>query len=699
MGWSGAGLQTLFSARSVAVVGASADPGKPGSRPLAYLKQFGYTGAVYPVNPRLQTCQGLRCYPSLQQLPVVPDLVIVIINAAMVPDLLDEAGRLGVKAAVVISAGFAEAGDEGRRLQQRVADVADAHDMVVCGPNTVGVVRGTNRLVATFTEALSRGEVTEGPVALISQSGAFGTVLYAAARERGLGVGTYVSSGNEACVTLGDYAEALVEDDEVEIIGCYVEGLRDAQSLRRAASRGRELGKPIVVLKVGQSRHGSAAAASHTGAMVGDQNAYRAAFEQQGILQVEDERELLVVLDALRWKHNVAGGDRVAIVSTSGGAGVLLTDLLEQRGLSLAEISSELRERLDELLPQFAAKSNPIDVTGRFVTDPTGFDDVLRAVASDPAVDVVIAFIGLAWSKPEIWEAAALVGQDVGKPLVAVAPSTSTELESALRTQGVAVCDSVLDAVRATSAMVQWGRVLARPEERTGQPRAATAHLMRPPAGVLSEDEAKRVLTDLGLPVPPAAIATSADHAVDIAGRFEGPVVLKVHADGLAHKSEIGGVEVGVHLDDVATAFTRIHKRFEQAGTGATFGGVRVEPLVSGLAEIVIGAVASPPFGTLIAVGAGGTETELKRDLAYAIAPVTAEHARQMIDSLSMAPALHGYRGRPHADVDALVELVVKVSEIVASWDDALVEMDLNPVLVGAEGAGVSIVDAMLVTR
>jgi acetate---CoA ligase (ADP-forming) len=696
----GPALQALLSPGSVAIVGASDDPGKPGYRPLAYLKQFGFKGAIYPVNPRLQRCQDVTCYPSLQALPEVPDLAVIIVNAARVPDLLEEAGRRGIRAAVIISAGFAEAGEEGRRLQGRVVDIAASHNMVVCGPNTVGVVRAQSRLAATFTEALSRGDVTEGSVALVSQSGAFGTVLYAQARERGVGVGTYVSSGNEACLTLGDYVEALVEDDEVRVIGCYIEGLRDARALERAALRGQELGKPIVALKVGRSRQGGLAAASHTGSMVGDDNAYRAAFEQLGIVQVDDERELLGVLDALQWRHNVAAGKRVAIVSTSGGAGVLLTDLLEERGLDLAEVSPALRARLDELLPQFAAKTNPIDVTGRFVTDPTGFDEVLRAVAEDPGVDVVIAFIGLAWSKPELWEAAALVGQDVGKPLVVVSPSTTQGLRSALRSQGVAVCDGVLDAVRLTDAMVRWGRTLARAsvpkDAASGGRRQALPEL---PTGVLAEDEAKRLLAELGLPVPPAVIATSADEATDIARRIDGPVVLKVHAEGLAHKSEVGGVEVGVAQDDVADAFARIRDRFDQASVENEFGGVRVEPMVQGLAEIVIGAVASPPFGTLIAVGAGGTETELRRDLAYAIAPVGPERARDMIRSLAIAPTLFGYRGRPHADVDALVALVVRVSELVAGWGDRLVEMDLNPVLVGIEGDGVAIVDAMLVLR
>lgn len=689
------GLDVLFSPRNVAVVGASEDSGKPGFRVLSFLKQFGYQGDIYPVNPRLTTCQGLDCYPTLADLPVVPDLMVVIINAAAVADLLEEAGRLGVRGAVIISAGFAEIGQAGELLQQRVAQVAATYEMVICGPNTVGVVRAKSRLAATFTEALSQGDLSEGPVAMVSQSGAFGTVLYAEARERGLGVGTYVSSGNEACLTLGDYAEALIEDGEVEIIGAYVEGLRDAASLKRAARRGRELGKPIIVLKVGQSQHGAAAAASHTGSMVGDKNAYRAAFDHQGILQVEDERELLVVLDALQWKHNVARGDRVAIVSTSGGAGVLLTDLLEQRNLKLAQVSPELGARLDYLLPVFAAKSNPIDVTGRFVTDPTGFDDVLRAVAQDPDVDVVIAFIGLAWSKPRLWEVAALVGQEVGKPVVIVGPATSAGLRTALRLHGVAVCDSVLDAVRVTSAMVRWGEFLARKDA----PEEPLSQLTAPPVGVLAEDEAKRVLAGLGLPVPPAVIAVSPEEAVDIARGLGGAVVLKVHAAGLTHKSELGGVEVGVEIGAVAESFTRIRGRFEAADTGVPFAGVRVEPMVSGIAEIVIGAVASPPFGTLIAVGAGGVETELRRDLAHAIAPVTVEQARRMVDSLAIAPTLYGYRARPHADVEALVELIVHVSQMVASWGDSLAEMDLNPVVVGAAGEGVSIVDAMLVIR
>lgn len=690
-------IRAMMSADSIAIVGASENATKPGYRPVSYLKRFGYTGRLYPVNPRLDTCQGLPCYPNLSCLPEAPDLVGVVVAAARVPEVLREAARLGTRSAVVISAGFAEAGPEGVRLQEEITEIAREHGMLVCGPNSVGVIRSQRGLALTFTEALTRGGLAEGPVAMVSQSGAFGTVLYAQARERGLGVSAYVSSGNEACVSFGDYVEALIEEPDISVVGGYVEGLREFESLKRAADTGRRLGKPIVVLKVGRSEPAGQAAASHTGSLVGDDNAYRAAFRQQGILQVEDEQELLDVLDALQSLRNAPTGNKVAVVTISGGAGVLLTDLVEANGLRLASISPDLKNRLGDLLPEFASVENPIDVTGRFVTDPSGLDEVLGAVAEDPGVDLVIAYVGLAWSHSEQWATTLERADNAGAPLVVAAPLLDAVLRKALRARGVSVCTSTRQTVAVCSALVQWGtwkKSEPRPDTGLNGGPVPSELLL---SGTIEEDRAKTFLAAAGLPVPKALVTASAAEAETFARRLNRPVALKAHVKGLTHKTDVGGVILNVSPEDVHREYERLQTSFAKRAPHLQVSGIRVEEMITGGVEMVIGAVRSVPFGTLIAVGAGGTDVELKRDLAYGVAPLSLNEAHDMISSLAMIPLLQGYRNIPTADVEMLVVTLVQVSELVAALGERLVEMDLNPVLVRPQGQGVVVLDAILV--
>lgn len=690
-------VQAMLSAESVAVVGATDDPGKPGFRLLDYLTRFGYRGRVYPVNPRLETCQGMACYPDLESLPEVPQLVGVVVAARRVPGILREAATLGVGSAVVISAGFAEAGTEGGRLQDEVAEIARSHPILICGPNSVGITRSANSMALTFTEALTRGPLAAGHVGMVSQSGAFGTVLYAQARDRGIGINTYISSGNEACVSLGDYVEALVDEPDIHVVGAYVEGLRDAEALTRAAVRSRELGKPLVMLKVGRSEQAGQAAASHTGSLVGNDDAYRAAFDRHGIVRVGDEKELLDVIEAFQLTKNRAPKDnRVAIVSTSGGAGVLLTDLLEVHGLRLAHISDSLHNRLRTLLPEFAGFGNPIDVTGRFVTDPTGLEDVVNAVAADPEVDLVIAFVGLAWSSPEQWAAAFKGMADLNCPIMVVAPLLDDALADSLRTLNVPVCRSLRQAASVSAALVRWGGWTPPVVEPT-TPTLNANEVNALPAGVLDEDRFKTVLASVGLAMPRARVTTSPQEAAELAAELGCPVALKADVIGLAHKSDLGGVLLGYTAEEVPEGYAKLRSAVATASPEIRLNGVRVEEMIDDGIEMVIGAVRAHPFGALVMVGAGGTEIELKRDLAYGIAPITTAEAYDMISALEMLPLLKGYRGREEADVDALATVLVQVSQLAADMGDRLVEMDLNPIVVRPQGKGVMVLDAMAV--
>lgn len=470
-------LRPLLAPAAVAVVGASPDPGKVGHRPLRFLLDHGYRGRIYPVNPGYPEILQLRCYPSLRDLPEVPEAVAIIVAAARVPEVLAEAAALGVRAAVIISSGFAEAGPAGARLQEEVAEIARRSGMAVCGPNTVGLVHTGCNLALTFSEALTRGRLLPGPVGFVSQSGAFGTVILALARERGIGIRTYINSGNEAHLELADYLAHLVADPEIRVIGGYVEGIRNGPAFLAAARQALARRKPVVLVKVGRSERGTRAAACHTGAAAGLDQEYEAAFHAAGIIRARDEQELLDLLEAFQAVPRLPRGRRVAVVTMSGGAGILLADQLAELGLELADLTPDTAARLRRLLPPYASILNPIDVTGQFVTSSAGLAEVLAAVAADPQVDSVVVFTGLAWATGEGWsDGMRQAAAAAGKPLLAVWPAAAGEPVARLRAAGVPVLGSPHRAAAALAALVRYSETVGRPAEAGDAAGAAAGH-------------------------------------------------------------------------------------------------------------------------------------------------------------------------------------------------------------------------------
>ncbi len=685
-------LSDLLNASSIAIVGASDRPSKVGYRPLRYLLEYGYEGRIFPINPTRDTCQGLTCYAFLADLPIVPELVAIIVSAERVPSVLREAAKLGTRSAVVISAGFGETGERGRDLETELRQIANDNGMQVIGPNSVGVIHAPNKLTVTFTEALIRGPVIDGSIGVVSQSGAFGTVIYAEARDRGLGIRTYVSSGNEAHLTYSDYLAEMVEDEQITVIGGYLEGLREGKRFMRAAQRARDLDKPIVLLKVGNSDDGRRAAQSHTGALSGSAIGYEAAFDRLGVVQVRDEVELLDTIEAFNTLRVRPARTRVAIVTMSGGSAVLTSDLLDREGVSLAVLSAETVDAIKALLPPFATTVNPIDVTGQFVTDAGALGDVLSAIAEDPDVDVIIAFSGLGWSGGESgWIAGMSAFHHPTVPIIAVVPLCSTEDRLTLRAAGVPAYRSARQAVQVLGALQRWGRWVRPPEGATE--RASTLL----PTGTLGEDETKRLLSEVGIRIPEYGIAKSPDEARRIATSIGGLLVLKLEVPELTHKTEVGGVRVEVLPEDASAVYESLAEIAGRIGANSVNVPVRVESFVKSVAECAVGIVTAAPFGHLVMVGFGGTQLELTQDVTFRLAPVTVDEAREMITSLKGAALLDGWRGGPAGDGEALAEIVAQVSRFSVNMGDRLVELDINPVAVLERGKGAVALDALMV--
>ncbi len=682
-------VRRMLEAESIAIVGASGDASKIGYLPVEYLVNFGYGGKIYPVNPRLSETQGHTVYPSLSALPEVPDIVAIMVAAPRVPAVLEEAGRLGIKAAVVITAGFAEVDDDGTALQSRLVEIADAYGIDMIGPNSVGIIHSPSKMALTFTAALRQGPLApSGRIGIVSQSGAFGTVLYGLARHQGLRIHSYISAGNEAQLGIPEYVAAMVDHPDIRTIGGYIEGIRDGAAFVEAALAARRAGKPMVFVKVGASAAGATAAASHTGALTGNDQAYDAAFARCGVARAVDEQHMLDLLQAFDVLPTLPAGKRLAIASMSGGAGVQLCDAAAACGLDVLPFDDGVIARLQEVLPPFAAVANPVDFTGQFVTNPTGLRTVMRELSAAGTADAVVLFAGLGWSAGGKWVQPVVEAAGSGSPIVVVSPMATEEQRSRLTAAGVPVYETLRQATRVVASLVAWNSWL--PAEAVAPLNPGVAF----DGGPVTEAAAKAMLAAIGVGVPRGVVATSPEEAVAAAG-IDGRVVMKIQADGVDHKTEAGGVRVGVAAGDVAAVYDEIVSAVAGYAPDATSQGVLVEEMISGGVDAVIGTTWQPPFGHVVMVGLGGVTVELLDDVAFALAPVGPAEARSMIESLRGYPLLDGYRGAAPADVDALAHAVSVISRLAAGMGQGLRELEVNPIRVLPVGSGAVALDAL----
>lgn len=449
-------LRPLLDPRSIAIVGASADFRRINGRPLRFLLQYGYRGAMLPINPRHTEIAGVKCFPSVEALPAAPDLALIGLAAEATPEALEACGRRGARAAVVFSGGFGEASSQGRALEDRLVEIADRYGMALCGPNCLGFVNFRLAAACSFTATFDTVGLSPGRIAFVSQSGALGAYIYAMARERGLGFSYYISTGNEAQLDFADYLDFLVDSADADLILGYLESARDGPGLLRAADRARAAGKPVVLLKVGRSQAGARAARSHTGSLAGSDRVYDAAFRQHGIIRA-DTIESMVDIAYLATVGRIPDGRGVGISTISGGAGVLLADEVERSGLRLAELGSETRDVLARVIPAFGSTVNPVDTTAQPLNDPRILRDCLAAIARDPGVDTVIPFNGpLAEYADGLVEALSAVAAAGDALILAnwlLAPMVARR---ALEARGVPVFDDPSRAVRALAVLVTW---------------------------------------------------------------------------------------------------------------------------------------------------------------------------------------------------------------------------------------------------
>ncbi|MSP02076.1 MAG: CoA-binding protein [Acetobacteraceae bacterium] len=688
------GLTPLLAPRSVAVLGASSDPTRISGRPIAYMLAQGFQGALYPINPNRTEVQGLKAYASIADLPETPDVAIVAVAAEVAAPAVEELGKRGVKAIVMFTAGFAEMDESGEAAQAKMVATARSYGMRLLGPNCLGVFDARRSYYATFSSSFDSGWPVPGRIGIASQSGAYGTHLYTLARNRGIGASLCVMTGNEADVTVGECIGWLAENPEVDVIAVYAEGIREAPGLIAALETARAAKKPIVMQKVGRSELGTKAAKSHTASIAGDDAVTEAIMNEFGVYRARNSEEMLdIAHTATRKIYPVR--NTLGVITVSGGAGVLISDVAETVNLSMPEMPLDAQKKLRDLVP-FCAPRNPVDATAQVSNDVTLVKTFTESMVRDGGYTSVLGFFSMTASSrrwPSIREQLnAVMTENPGRLYalsVIIPPAGRDELEA----DGWVVHEDPTRAVVAIDAMGRFGAAFAAAQ---GAP-PPTVPAVTLPAKNPSEAEAKRLLATAGIASAPEAECATADQAVAAAERFGYPVVMKILSPDIVHKSEIGGVLLDVSdAASVRDGYALLLERAKSAAPTAKIDGVLVAKQLKGGVECILGIHRDPVFGPMAMFGLGGIFVEILKDVVFRRCPFGADVAEDMIRSIKGAPLLLGARGRKKADVKALAETLSRLSAFAVAAGPRLQSIDLNPVFAMPEGDGAFAVDAVI---
>ncbi|MYD86270.1 MAG: acetate--CoA ligase family protein [Acidobacteria bacterium] len=701
-------LDALLRPASVAVIGASNDPTRIGGRPIRYLRAAGYAGRVYPVNPRHGDVQGLAAFPHISDVPEAVDLVIVAVPAPSVVDTVEACAARGVRVAVIYSAGFAEMGAEGQRQQRHLGAIAAETGIRIVGPNCLGVYNSELGFFATFSTTLEDGFPAPGGVALVSQSGAYGSHLSLLARKRNIDIRYWVTTGNEADVSVPEVLGWLAQQDDVSVIMAHAEGITDRNALVRALETARARRKPVVFQKVGVTEVGAQAAQSHTASLAGADPVYDAAFRQFGAYRARDTDEMLDIAYAASFGV-FPESPRVALVSISGGVGVQMADAAVGFGLDVAPLSESAQTRLKAALP-YASPRNPVDITAQAFNRIDLISDNLGIVFEEEQHDAVVAvftYVAAAAGMVEPIRDAIHAARErrPGRVLVLsiVAPPDVVRQYEAV---GCPVFEDPTRAVRSVAALHRFSRVFAEGKDHiplAGAGGTSDATTIAPstrslPEGPISEREAKRLLSEAGVPVVNEELARTVDEAWRAAAAFDGPVAIKLCAPGILHKTELGGVVLDVSTETEARrAFDTITSRARAADPAVRIEGVLIAPMVTGGVETILGVRHDPTFGPVVMFGLGGTLVEVIEDVSFRVAPFGEAEARRLIAETRAGKVLRGTRGKGPFDVATLAAALSRLSVFAAKHGDRIDSAEINPFVVLPEGHGAVALDAVIV--
>ena len=690
-------INRLLQPRSVAVIGASGDPSKTAGRPVSYLLKHNFPGQIYPVNPKVDRIGDLRCYPDVASLPDVPDVGIVLLGAERAHLAVRDLAARGCAAAIVLASGYTETGEQGARRQEELIQAAGS--MRILGPNTSGLVNLTDDIVLSATGALEMDHFTKGSIGVVSQSGGILGALLSRSAARGIGLSKLISTSNEVDLELADFINALVDDEATQVIALYVEAVRNPEKFREAALKAARAGKPIVAFKIGRSEAGAKAAVSHTGAMAGADRMYDALFRRCGVIRAQTFSDLLDIPAALATGRSLKG-NRVAILTSTGGAGTLVSDSLGVSGFETPPPDEETAAALRALQTgdHAALDRNPIDVTLAGL-QPDLLRGAIKALLASPSYDALAIIVGSSsLAMPELMAGAI---QDClplsDKPVIAYVSPHAPEVGALLTQRGVPAFAAAESCTTALQGMLQWSNWKA-PELVA---EAAPVPVNDLPAGSLDEAQAKQLFARFGVPCAREFVVETAAEAERAARELGDKVVLKILSGEITHKSDVGGVAVNVSPQQVGE---RMRAMADEVETKARVRPSRflVQEMVAGGTELILG-MHRDSLGTAILLRMGGVTAELFKDTTMRLLPthggLSRAEALGMAQELKTWPLLDGFRGRPKADVEALVDAIVAFSRMAAQLGDRLLEAEINPVFVLPQGRGVRAADGVVVLR
>ncbi|HLR29939.1 MAG TPA: acetate--CoA ligase family protein [Paenalcaligenes sp.] len=693
-------LECLLNPKKIAIIGASTNPLHAASRPLAYLEQHGYRGTIYPVNPRAKSINGTPCYPSVSALPETPDVAMVVLRHEYTLPAVRQLAEHGTPAAVILSGGYAESGTAGKARQKAL--VKAAGPMRLLGPNTVGLVNVTDNIPLSASGALATDDLLAGGVSLVSQSGGILGALLSRAKAKGIGLAKLIGTGNEADLGLTDCIEYLIDDPNTRVIILYIESIRNSTAFKKAALRAAEKGKPLVAFKVGQTEAGKHAAASHTGALVGEDALYDALFRQTRVIRVKKFAELLDTAGLLASQHHL-NGKKIAILTSTGGAGALVTDSLNLHGFTTPApdptTNTKLLKTYQNVLTEI--DTNPIDVTLAGLK-PKLLREAAQTLLNSADYDALLTIVGSSsLQRPELINKA-LNGIKHPKPVIAYISPHAPHLVRTLNQQGIPSFTSPDTAASALRTLYDWTQWNAK----QWQPKPThTTPLPEYPAGQLDEQQAKQLFKRFGIQPVREIKITDVDNAAQViqaaqaAQSLGNKVVVKVLSKQLLHKTEVGGVSIGIPPTEIPhhikSMQTKIHRL-----AGFTPRQFLIQEMIENGIELILG-FRRDPLGNAIMLGSGGTATELFQDTTIRLLPeygkLSDSAARSMIYELKSRPLLEGFRGRPKADMNALVQTITAFSKMAVQLGDQLLNCEINPLFVLPQGQGVRAADGVVV--
>lgn len=681
-------LSALFSPESVAVIGASSDPDRIGGRVLRFLIEAGFRGQLFPVNRSgASEIQGLPAFASISAIPGTVDQAIVLTPVAGVESAVRESIAKGVRCILILTAGFAEIGPEGRALQDKLLDLCQRAGVRMVGPNSLGILNLENNYLATFSTVLYGLKPRQGHIALATQSGAFGSCAYGMASLRGMGFSQIVATGNEADVDVAECIEYFAQEPSCKVICAALESCRDGQRLRSALLQAAHAGKPVLVMKVGRTELGAAAASTHTGSLAGNDAAFDTVFAECGAYRASSIEEMLDIAYYCSVTGQLPSNNDMGVVTGSGGIGVLMADHAEESGVHMSPLSASGRQATLDLLP-FAVAANPLDMTAQVTSVPDGVSKTIEVMLKHGDYGTVMAYLAHSGLAPERFESTMTQLRQLrqtypDRNLVLVMLSTP-EVDARLAEMGIPCFG---DPTRAVQALAGAVRIRALREQLYALPNHST-RAAQPLGDVSTEAFAKQALGKAGLPVLREILCTSEQAAEAAAQELGFPLVAKINSPDILHKTEIGGVILNVaDVESARSAYRTLMERAEKAMPHARLEGVLFAPMVKGGVETIAGVQVDPTFGPMILFGAGGTAVELYRDVALASAPLSPERARALINRVSSAALLKGWRGAEKLDIEALEQTLCTLSEFAMAHAQELLSIDLNPLLVMREGA------------